>query len=440
MAHSHESRSQSRNTAASTSAGRAEESTAKNNLKACSALLILGWIACIFCGWAVGAIGDVLGGGTEGRSYATVLRVVDGDTVDVEFEGAEERVRLLNVDTPETKHPDLPVQCLGPEATEWLAQRLPEGTRVELTFDEEKRDKYDRLLAGVFESESLINAELAREGLGAPMLVEPNDRFLPEVEAAWGEARSNQRGMFDPQHECTIPSQIQAVEQQLTTVPDDPSLVVEGYGAAELAAQHTLESLDVEDLEKSPHAIMATSFGAEAVREWHTQLTTLKQRAHEKKKTAERSLQKQQVPARKPAPTKSTPTTKPPTSKASEEKSKSERNPKPAPKKKTERVREQATKPKHKKPVQAKPERRHETPKKQSPNRDTPKPTAPRPAPKPKTKRAPKPEQKQTKRPAKKSSSSGCVPYGPVIPYGEDGGYTGKRYGMPGGKGFRKCK
>ena len=38
------------------------------------------------------------------------------------------------------------------------------------------------------------------------------------------------------------------------------------------------------------------------------------------------------------------------------------------------------------------------------------------------------------------SGSSSCVPYGPEIPYSNDGGYTGKRYGMPGGQTFRMCE
>ena len=51
---------------------------------------------------------------------ATVTKIVDGDTIDVLRDGAEVRVRLLNVDTPESVDPDEPVQCLGPESTEFL--------------------------------------------------------------------------------------------------------------------------------------------------------------------------------------------------------------------------------------------------------------------------------------------------------------------------------
>jgi micrococcal nuclease len=48
---------------------------------------------------------------------ATVVYVTDGDTIGVEVDGVEERVRLIGIDTPETKKPDTPVQCFGPEAT-----------------------------------------------------------------------------------------------------------------------------------------------------------------------------------------------------------------------------------------------------------------------------------------------------------------------------------
>ena len=45
----------------------------------------------------------------DGR--ATVTGVVDGDTLDVEIRGRTERVRLIGIDTPETKKPDSPVEC-----------------------------------------------------------------------------------------------------------------------------------------------------------------------------------------------------------------------------------------------------------------------------------------------------------------------------------------
>jgi len=109
---------------------------------------------------------------------ATVLvtRVVDGDTVEVRLEGAEEDVRYIGVDTPETVKPDEPVQCFGPQASAFN-HRLVEGRRVRLVFGEERRDVYGRLLAYVYLGKRFVNAELLRRGLARTLTIPPNDRF-----------------------------------------------------------------------------------------------------------------------------------------------------------------------------------------------------------------------------------------------------------------------
>ncbi len=94
---------------------------------------------------------------------------MDGDTLVINFDGEDQTVRLLNLDTPETEHPDKLVECLGPEATEKLESLTPPGTKVGLDFDVERMDKYDRVLAAVFiENQTLVNAERARVGLRWP--------------------------------------------------------------------------------------------------------------------------------------------------------------------------------------------------------------------------------------------------------------------------------
>ncbi|MCU0275142.1 MAG: thermonuclease family protein, partial [Acidimicrobiales bacterium] len=72
--------------------------------------------------------------------------MVDGDTVVLRIEGRTERVRLLGVDTPETVHPDRPVECHGPESSAVLHELLPPGTVVTIGRDVQARDPYDRLL------------------------------------------------------------------------------------------------------------------------------------------------------------------------------------------------------------------------------------------------------------------------------------------------------
>jgi micrococcal nuclease len=82
----------------------------------------------------------------------TVTDVVDGDTVKVEVRGFETTVRLVGVDTPETRHPSEPVQCYGPQATRRVERLLPEGRAVRLETDptQDDRDRYGRLLAYVY--------------------------------------------------------------------------------------------------------------------------------------------------------------------------------------------------------------------------------------------------------------------------------------------------
>ncbi len=81
-----------------------------------------------------------------------VSRVVDGDTIAVRVRGFETTVRLLGIDTPETRDPDAPVQCFGPQASARTAALLPVGRAVSLVTDptQDTRDRYNRLLAYVY--------------------------------------------------------------------------------------------------------------------------------------------------------------------------------------------------------------------------------------------------------------------------------------------------
>lgn len=169
---------------------------------------------------AVGAAaaGSVALASDDGRVAATVAEVVDGDTIDVTVDGRTTRVRLLDVDTPETVDPDEPVQCLGPEATDLLRGLLPVGTEVVLEHDAERFDGYDRELAGVFVGDTLVNAEMARAGLGVAIAIGENTRFHDEVLAAEREARAAQRGLYSTEPACTVPAQVAQLESTAATL------------------------------------------------------------------------------------------------------------------------------------------------------------------------------------------------------------------------------
>lgn len=129
---------------------------------------------------------------------ATVLRVVDGDTIVASIDGTEERVRLIGIDTPETKKPDTPVQCFGPEASDFTKSLLPKGTPVLLVRDIEARDKYDRLLAYVYRTRDglFVNLDIMRQGFARLLTIPPNVAHVDEFVAAAKAARKENLGLW----------------------------------------------------------------------------------------------------------------------------------------------------------------------------------------------------------------------------------------------------
>lgn len=117
--------------------------------------------------------GDRDRGGGGDRESAEVVRVVDGDTIEVDLDGRVEDVRYIGIDTPESVKPGTPVECFGEEASD-ANRELVEGERVALVFDRELRDRYGRLLAYVYVDGTLVNAELVRDGFARTLEIPPN--------------------------------------------------------------------------------------------------------------------------------------------------------------------------------------------------------------------------------------------------------------------------
>jgi micrococcal nuclease len=128
-----------------------------------------------------------------------VVHHVDGDTLDVVIDGAgRERLRLIGINTPETKKPRSPVECFGPEASRHLAELLPIGSEVVVLRDVEARDDYGRFLAYLFRrSDGLfVNLSMAADGFARVLSIAPNTLFASEVSRAVGEARAARRGLW----------------------------------------------------------------------------------------------------------------------------------------------------------------------------------------------------------------------------------------------------
>jgi len=132
--------------------------------------------------------------GGQGR----VVKVVDGDTLDVALGARTERVRLLGIDTPESVRPDTPVQCFAKEATSRLQALLPPGTPVRLARDVEERDRFGRLLAYVYRQpdDLFVNLDLVRGGYAQVLTFPPNVAHARDLEAAARDARRASRGLW----------------------------------------------------------------------------------------------------------------------------------------------------------------------------------------------------------------------------------------------------
>ena len=108
--------------------------------------------------------------------------VIDGDTVDIDIGGREERVRLIGIDTPELHTDAGGAECMAREALEFTAAELPAGTEVRLERDVVGRDDYGRLLAYVYRraDDVLIN-ELDRRPRIRPAPDDRPERHLPRA-------------------------------------------------------------------------------------------------------------------------------------------------------------------------------------------------------------------------------------------------------------------
>ncbi len=129
---------------------------------------------------------------------ATVKRVVDGDTIEIAIGGKTERVRLIGVDTPETKHPTKGVECYGPEASAYTEQLLPTGTALRVERDIEARDKYGRLLLYVYIADRnvFVNLDLVMNGYARPMVFEPNTAHKADFAQAATQAELRNVGLW----------------------------------------------------------------------------------------------------------------------------------------------------------------------------------------------------------------------------------------------------
>ena len=131
---------------------------------------------------------------SDNDGVGTVTSIIDGDTLRLDVDGNEVRVRLIGIDTPEV-YPE--VECFGPEASAALAELAPVGSQLTFAYDVDPRDRFDRELMYLFTLDDVfINAALVEQGFATAVLFEPNDRHWNELRALEQQARDAGLGLW----------------------------------------------------------------------------------------------------------------------------------------------------------------------------------------------------------------------------------------------------
>jgi len=127
---------------------------------------------------------------TESLAQAgTVVKIIDGDTIDVNIDGEVLRVRYIGINTPERDQ-----EC-GSEATA-ANQALVDGHQVNLVKDVSETDKYGRLLRYVYMGEIFINAELVRNGWAEAVTYPPDTNYADMFRELQDRAREANVGCW----------------------------------------------------------------------------------------------------------------------------------------------------------------------------------------------------------------------------------------------------
>lgn len=133
----------------------------------------------------------------ENLHEATFIRVVDGDTLIADIDGKEEYIRLILVDTPETKHPNKGVEPYGHESSEFMEKNFKPGDSIHLEYGPEKRDIYDRILAYVYtKNKEMFNELLLERGLARVAVFPPNDRYVERFRELEAKAAREEVGIW----------------------------------------------------------------------------------------------------------------------------------------------------------------------------------------------------------------------------------------------------
>lgn len=143
-------------------------------------------------------------------SFYKVVKVVDGDTIDVNIDGVVERIRIIGINTPETVDPRKPVECFGVEASNKAKSLLSnKEVRLEADTTQGDRDKYSRLLRYVFLQDNTdFGLKMIQEGYAYEYTYNTSYRYQSTYKDAQKYAEKNKLGLWGDKCNQTIETPI----------------------------------------------------------------------------------------------------------------------------------------------------------------------------------------------------------------------------------------
>ena len=126
----------------------------------------------------------------ENREKVELVRVVDGDTIIVNYQNEKSRIRLIGINSPESVHEDESKNTQeGRDASDFLKEYLADVEYVWLEFDVEPKDQYDRYLAyvwmngeGTNVAEDMLNGIIVSRGFAEARSYKPNVKYQDALE------------------------------------------------------------------------------------------------------------------------------------------------------------------------------------------------------------------------------------------------------------------
>ncbi len=145
------------------------------------------------------------------QQKTTVTRIIDGDMIQALYGGVGKRIRLIGIDTPESRvnrkamkdanmseHDINTIIEMGKKAKAYVDGLIKRGNFITIEFDIKKMDRYGRLLCYVYLSNGkMLNEEIIKAGYANVMSILPNVKYEDRFLKAYKEAMESKRGLWE---------------------------------------------------------------------------------------------------------------------------------------------------------------------------------------------------------------------------------------------------